>query len=170
VVSSASVRRNLERIAKEGRKYGVSLGLISQRPSDLAEGTLSQCGTILTMRMNNERDQACIRNAMPEGGRSFLDALPALRKGECIVSGDGVALPIRVRLDLLPEDRRPRSEDPSFSDIWGKQGNTGQALDGTIRRWRNKTGPVAVVPNTMDAAPGLSLLKSVHALRLDKAS
>jgi DNA helicase HerA-like ATPase len=170
VVSSASVRRNLERIAKEGRKYGVSLGLVSQRPSDLAEGTLSQCGTILTMRMNNERDQACIRNAMPEGGRSFLDALPALRKGECIVSGDGVALPIRVRLDLLPEDRRPRSEDPSFSDIWGKRANTGQALDGTIRRWRSKTGPVAVIPNGVDAAPGLSLLKSVQALRLDRAS
>jgi hypothetical protein len=62
-----AVRKILERIAKEGRKYGVSLGLITQRPSDLAEGVLSQCGTIVSMRLNNDRDQACVRAAMPEG-------------------------------------------------------------------------------------------------------
>ncbi|HEX8401464.1 MAG TPA: DUF87 domain-containing protein, partial [Allosphingosinicella sp.] len=62
-----AVRKILERIAKEGRKYGVSLGLITQRPSDLAEGVLSQCGTIISMRLNNDRDQACVRAAMPEG-------------------------------------------------------------------------------------------------------
>src|SRR4029453_5646647 len=84
-----AVRRILERIAKEGRKYGVSLGLITQRPSDLAEGVLSQCGTILSMRLNNDRDQACVRAAMPEGARGFLDAIPALRNRECIVCGEG---------------------------------------------------------------------------------
>jgi uncharacterized protein len=73
-----AVRKILERIAKEGRKYGVSLGLITQRPSDLAEGVLSQCGTIISMRLNNDRDQACVRAAMPEGARGFLDAIPAL--------------------------------------------------------------------------------------------
>src|SRR4051794_33836621 len=67
-----AVRKILERIAKEGRKYGVSLGLITQRPSDLAEGVLSQCGTIVSMRLNNDRDQACVRAAMPEGARGFL--------------------------------------------------------------------------------------------------
>src|SRR5437868_7001196 len=66
-----AVRKILERIAKEGRKYGVSLGLITQRPSDLAEGVLSQCGTILSMRLNNDRDQACVRAAMPEGARGL---------------------------------------------------------------------------------------------------
>ena len=71
-----AVRKILERIAKEGRKYGVSLGLITQRPSDLAEGVLSQCGTIIAMRLNNDRDQACVRAAMPEGARGFLDAIP----------------------------------------------------------------------------------------------
>ncbi|WP_281277484.1 ATP-binding protein [Hankyongella ginsenosidimutans] len=60
----------LERIAKEGRKYGVCLGLVSQRPSDLSESVLSQCGTVLSMRMNNERDQNFVRAAMPEGARS----------------------------------------------------------------------------------------------------
>ena len=76
--SGQAVRKILERIAKEGRKYGVSLGLITQRPSDLAEGVLSQCGTIIAMRLNNDRDQACVRAAMPEGARGFLDAIPAL--------------------------------------------------------------------------------------------
>ncbi|MEO7170939.1 MAG: DUF87 domain-containing protein, partial [Sphingomonas sp.] len=75
----SSVGRILSRIAKEGRKYGVSLGLITQRPSDLAEGVLSQCGTIIAMRLNNDRDQAFVRAAMPEGARGFLDAIPALR-------------------------------------------------------------------------------------------
>ncbi|HZV09896.1 MAG TPA: DUF87 domain-containing protein, partial [Novosphingobium sp.] len=69
----SSVGRILSRIAKEGRKYGVALGLVTQRPSDLAEGVLSQCGTILAMRLNNERDQAFVKAAMPEGARGFLD-------------------------------------------------------------------------------------------------
>ncbi|WP_439534715.1 ATP-binding protein [Polymorphobacter sp.] len=168
VLSGASVRRSLERIAKEGRKYGVSLGLISQRPSDLAEGTLSQCGTIITMRMNNDRDQQCIRNAMPEGGRSFLDALPALRKGECIICGDGVTLPVRVRLDLLPADRRPRSEDPSFSQIWSTAGKSGEALDGTIRRWRHKASLPATA-GTSSTEIGVALLKPASTLLSDTA-
>ncbi|MGN6289493.1 MAG: ATP-binding protein, partial [Sphingopyxis terrae] len=74
-----AVRKILERIAKEGRKYGVSLGLITQRPSDLAEGVLSQCGTIISMRLNNERDQHFVKAAMPEGARGFIDSIPALR-------------------------------------------------------------------------------------------
>jgi hypothetical protein len=80
--------RDLERIAKEGRKYGVSLGLITQRPSDLAEGVLSQCGTIISMRLNNDRDQAFVKAAMPEGARGFLDSIPALRNRECIICGE----------------------------------------------------------------------------------
>jgi DNA helicase HerA-like ATPase len=87
------VRTILERIAKEGRKYGVSLGLITQRPSDLAEGVLSQCGTIIAMRLNNDRDQAFVKAAMPEGARGFLDSIPALRNRECIICGEGVIDP-----------------------------------------------------------------------------
>ena len=105
--SGQAVRKILERIAKEGRKYGVSLGLITQRPSDLAEGVLSQCGTIIAMRLNNDRDQLFVKNAMPEGARGFLDVIPALRNRECIVCGEGVSIPIRVSFDDLERDRRP---------------------------------------------------------------
>ncbi|MEO6360714.1 MAG: DUF87 domain-containing protein [Sphingomicrobium sp.] len=131
-----AVRKILERIAKEGRKYGVSLGLITQRPSDLAEGVLSQCGTIIAMRLNNERDQACVRAAMPEGARGFLDAIPALRNRECIVCGEGVAIPIRVRFDDLEPEKRPASSDPSFAQLWRQTGDEAAIIERTIKRWR----------------------------------
>ena len=131
-----AVRKILERIAKEGRKYGVSLGLITQRPSDLAEGVLSQCGTIISMRLNNDRDQACVRAAMPEGARGFLDAIPALRNRECIVCGEGVAIPIRVRFDDLEPEKRPASSDPSFAELWRETGGEQEIIQRTIKRWR----------------------------------
>jgi len=131
-----AVRKILERIAKEGRKYGVSLGLITQRPSDLAEGVLSQCGTIIAMRLNNDRDQACVRAAMPEGARGFLDAIPALRNRECIVCGEGVAIPIRVRFDDLEPEKRPASSDPSFAASWRETGDEEGIIMRTVRRWR----------------------------------
>ena len=133
-----AVRRILERIAKEGRKYGVSLGLITQRPSDLAEGVLSQCGTIISMRLNNDRDQAFVKAAMPEGARGFLDSIPALRNREAIICGEGVAVPIRVSLDNLEEARRPASGDPSFTQQWRQTGGEADILDRTITRWRSQ--------------------------------
>ena len=134
--SGQAVRRILERIAKEGRKYGVSLGLVTQRPSDLAEGVLSQCGTIIAMRLNNDRDQACVRAAMPEGARGFLDAIPALRNRECIVCGEGVAIPLRVRFDDLEPEKRPASSDPSFASLWCQTGDEAGIITRTIKRWR----------------------------------
>ena len=136
--TGSSVARILGRIAKEGRKYGVALGLITQRPSDLAEGVLSQCGTIIAMRLNNDRDQAFVRAAMPEGARGFLDAIPALRNRECIISGEGVSIPIRVAFDDLEADKRPASADPVFSDLWREAGDEEQIIARTILRWRNQ--------------------------------
>ena len=133
-----AVRKILERIAKEGRKYGVSLGLITQRPSDLAEGVLSQCGTIIAMRLNNDRDQAFVKAAMPEGARGFLDTIPALRNREAIICGEGVAIPIRVSLDDLEPEKRPASNDPLFSDLWRQSGGEAQILERVIKRWRNQ--------------------------------
>ena len=132
----SSVARVLSRIAKEGRKYGVSLGLITQRPSDLAEGVLSQCGTIIAMRLNNERDQAHVRAAMPEGARGFMDAIPALRNRECIVCGEGVSIPMRVAFDDLDAELRPASADPSFAAQWGKSGGEEMMIERTTQRWR----------------------------------
>jgi uncharacterized protein len=132
----SSVGRILSRIAKEGRKYGISLGLITQRPSDLAEGVLSQCGTIISMRLNNDRDQAFVKAAMPEGARGFLDSIPALRNRECIICGEGVSIPIRVAFDDLEEMKRPASEDPSFSALWNKSGGEEEMVARVVQRWR----------------------------------
>ena len=134
----SSVGRILSRIAKEGRKYGISLGLITQRPSDLAEGVLSQCGTIISMRLNNDRDQAFVKAAMPEGARGFLDSIPALRNRECIICGEGVAIPMRVSFDNLEEVKRPASEDPSFIELWRAEGGEEEAVFRTVQRWRSQ--------------------------------
>ncbi|MBX9727657.1 MAG: DUF87 domain-containing protein [Sphingopyxis sp.] len=134
----SSVGRILSRIAKEGRKYGVSLGLITQRPSDLAEGVLSQCGTIIAMRLNNERDQNFVKAAMPEGSRGFVDSIAALRNRECVICGEGVAVPIRVMLDTLEAEKRPASTDPLFSELWKQTGGETEILDRVVRRWRSQ--------------------------------
>lgn len=136
LVDNSAVGKILSRIAKEGRKYGVSLGLVTQRPSDLAEGVLSQCGTIISMRLNNDRDQAHVRAAMPEGARGFLDVIPALRNRECIMCGEGVSVPVRVSFDTLESEKRPASNDPLFSDLWTETGDEQGMIERTIRRWR----------------------------------
>ncbi len=135
-IDGSSVGKILSRIAKEGRKYGVSLGLVTQRPSDLAEGVLSQCGTIISMRLNNDRDQGFVRAAMPEGARGFLDSIPALRNRECIVCGEGVSVPIRVAFDDLEPSRRPASADPLFSELWRETGAEDQIIERVVKRWR----------------------------------
>ncbi|MBC2776407.1 ATP-binding protein [Parasphingopyxis marina] len=134
----SAVGKILARIAKEGRKYGVSLGLVTQRPSDLAEGVLSQCGTILAMRLNNDRDQAHVRSAMPEGARGFLDVIPALRNREVIVCGEGVSVPVRIAFDNLEEEKRPASGDPLFSELWTQTGDEAGIVERTIKRWRSQ--------------------------------
>jgi uncharacterized protein len=99
---------------------------------------LSPCGTIISMRLNNDRDQAYVRAAMPEGARGFLDAIPALRNRECIICGEGVSIPIRVALDTLEEEKRPASEDPLFSMLWQESGGEEQILERVVRRWRSQ--------------------------------
>lgn len=131
-----AAKRVLDRIAKEGRKYGVSLGLVSQRPADISESVLSQCGTIIAMRMNNERDQHFVERAMPEGTRGLLGALPSLRNRECLIVGEGIAAPSRVALSTLEEDKRPASNDPTFADAWRAGEAAGDFLPRVIKRWR----------------------------------
>ncbi len=133
-----SVERQLERIAREGRKYGVCLGMITQRPSELSETALSQCGTIIAMRLNNQNDQATLRASLTEGARGFVDVVGTLKNRECIISGDGVPIPMRVLVDILEEDKRPASDDPVFSRLWSRGEAGGALLVETVRRWREE--------------------------------
>lgn len=138
-IGTNSARHGIERIAKEGRKYGVSLGLISQRPADLSESALSQCGTIMAMRMNNERDQAFVEHVLPEGAEGFLAALPSLQNREVIIVGEGVKAPVRALLDDLPPDQRPSSDSPRFSAHWQEDVANTKLVSDVIAAWRMRT-------------------------------
>ncbi len=129
-------KQTLSRIAKEGRKYGVSLGLVTQRPSELAETALSQCNTLIALRMSNEQDQNFVRRALPDTVRSLVDALPTLRTQEALVVGEGTVLPIRLRFDDLPEGLRPHSADVEFTKLWQEDRKDTNHIKNGIRRWR----------------------------------
>ncbi len=131
-------KRALSRIAKEGRKYGVSLCLVTQRPSELATGILSQCNTVFAMRMSNQKDQEFVRSALSEWVAGLLDALPSLRNAEVIALGEGVPVPARIVLDELPEKFRPRSGTASFSAGWAKQPDSPTFVDEVVARWRRQ--------------------------------
>jgi uncharacterized protein len=105
----AAAARAISRIAKEGRKYGISLGLISQRPAELSPTALSQCGTIFALRLGSELDQRFVATPLPDAAQGMLAALPTMRNQEAIISGEGVPLPIRVRFDDLPANGRPQT-------------------------------------------------------------
>ncbi|MHC1789942.1 ATP-binding protein [Solidesulfovibrio sp.] len=134
----APTRRALSRIAKEGRKYGVSLGLVTQRPSEISETVLSQVNTLFSLRMSNEQDQLFVRRAMPENAAGLLAALPALRTQEAVVVGEGVPVPMRIRLRDLAGDERPRSDTARFSEVWSGPCNDKGFIADTLDRWRRQ--------------------------------
>ncbi len=103
-------RRAISRIAKEGRKYGVFLGLVTQRPAELDPTILSQCSTMFVMRMSNDRDQAILRSAVSDAAANLLDFVPSLGTREAFAFGEGVALPTRMTFAILPEQFRPHNE------------------------------------------------------------
>lgn len=110
---------NFEKIAKEGRKYGVALLIISQRPSDVSSTILSQCNNIVSLRLTNGDDQATVKKLMPESLEGLMDTLPILDIGEALVVGDAVLLPSRIR--IYPPTEKPLSATIDFWDEWMKE-------------------------------------------------
>ncbi|TCM04743.1 ATP-binding protein [Sphingomonas sp. PP-CC-3G-468] len=113
-------REMVQRIVKEGRKFGVGAMIVSQRPSEIDETILSQCGTLIALRLSNSADQAKVKAALPDSLSGLIDSLPVLRTGEAIIMGEAARLPIRCRINLPPPGERPNSEDPSVSKAWAK--------------------------------------------------
>ena len=103
-------RKALSRIAKEGRKYGVFLGLVTQRPAELDSTIISQCSTLFAMRMANERDQAIVRSAVSDAAANLLAFVPSLGTREVLAFGEGVALPTRLKFKQLPPEFIPQSQ------------------------------------------------------------
>lgn len=107
-----------EKIAREGRKFGLGLVLASQRPSELSPTVLSQCNSFLLHRISNDRDQELIHRLVPDNLRGLLRELPSLPSQQAILLGWASELPMMVRMNDLAEDERPHSEDPDFWDVW----------------------------------------------------
>ncbi|MEM9442847.1 MAG: DUF87 domain-containing protein, partial [Pseudomonadota bacterium] len=131
-------KRVIAQIAKEGRKYGVTLCLVSQRPSELAVSSLAQCNTVFALRMSNEHDQAFVSQNLSENARWLVDSLPSLNTQEAVVVGDGVTVPVHIRFKNLPPEHRPASHDPSFAKSWCQEADTG-FLRSALDRWRRQT-------------------------------
>lgn len=133
----------VQRIAKEGRKYGVGAMIISQRPSEVNETILSQCGTFFALRLSNPSDRARVQGTLPDGLAGLLDLLPVLRTGEAIVTGEAAKLPMRCRVTLPPPQHRPHSGDPMVSVKW-KLERRSEGYDRVVASWRAQR-PRAVV-------------------------
>jgi hypothetical protein len=131
----AGSRKSMERIAKEGRKYGVGLGVVSQRPHELSETVLSQCGTFLCLRITNPADQNYIRSLVPESEVDLIDILAGLGRGETVALGEAVPLPTRFR--LYAPNPTPRSEDVDFYTKW-REGPDDLDVDAIVKRWRRQ--------------------------------
>jgi hypothetical protein len=113
-----------EKIAREGRKFGLGLVLSSQRPSELSPTVLSQCNSYLLHRISNDRDQELVHKLVPDNLRGLLRDLPSLPSRHAILLGWASELPVLVQMNALPEGQRPKSDDPDFWAVWsGKQEN-----------------------------------------------
>jgi len=124
------------RIAKEGRKYGVSLCLVTQRPSELSETVLSQCSTVIALRMSNSEDQDYVLSRLPDSASGLLSMLPTLCQQEAILVGEGTVHPMRVRFGDLEAQHRPRTAPTSFPQAWDKDEKGRKYLTEVIQRWR----------------------------------
>src|SRR3954449_5528477 len=139
VMGFAPTRRALSRIAKEGRKYGVFLGLITQRPAEIEPTIISQCNTLFVMRMSNDRDQALLRSAVSDAAANLLSFVPSLGTREVLAFGEGVALPTRLRFKQLPENLIPQSQAVINASTDPSSTMTQDFIDTIIDRWRGAT-------------------------------
>jgi DNA helicase HerA-like ATPase len=132
-------RKAVSRIAKEGRKYGVYLGLVTQRPAELDATIISQCNTLFAMRLANERDQALLRSAVSDAAANLLSFVPSLGTREVLAFGEGVALPTRLRFKEVPIHQLPRSEATIATAPSATAGHDMHFVSAVLDRWRGAT-------------------------------
>jgi len=146
-------KRAIAKIAKEGRKYGASLCIVTQRPAEIDPTILSQCNTVFALRMTNDKDQHLVQSAVADTGSGLLEFLPSLGQREAIAFGDGMALPVRIRFDELPKNVLPRSSTARFTERWRKSVGDEGFLDQVVERWR-----ASGVGMTADASQQASMM------------
>lgn len=129
---------NFERIAKEGRKYGVSIMAVSQRPADVSKTILSQCNNFIVLRLTNERDKSVIKNLLPDSLKSTIESLPLLDVGEALVVGDSILLPSKILLDKPLASHRPISATKNFWDEWDSREPDNNAISEAVEALRKQ--------------------------------
>jgi DNA helicase HerA-like ATPase len=155
-------KRAIAKIAKEGRKYGASLCIVTQRPAEIDPTILSQCNTVFALRMSNDRDQEIVKSAIADTGSGLLEFLSALGQREAIAFGDGVSLPVRIRFDELPKHCMPRSSTARFTEKWQESMGDENYLEAIVDRWRNSSS-VATIENVSMFAEAMNLQPALQA-------
>ncbi len=153
-------KRAIARIAKEGRKYGVSLCIITQRPAEIDPTIVSQCNTVFALRMSNDRDQEIVKSALSDTGSGLLEFLSALGQREALAFGDGIALPVRIKFDELPANARPRSSTAKFSAHWQHSVGDKEFLEQLVEKWRSSA--VSALGNATQEDAVLAEAKTVR--------
>ncbi|AFM23328.1 ATP-binding protein [Desulfomonile tiedjei] len=133
----SAAHRTISRIAKEGRKYGVGLCVVTQRPGEIDSTILSQCGTMIALRLTNSADRSKVESAMPDDLGALSGMLPALRTGEGIVLGE--AMPIPSRIQFFKARHRPLGDDPNVPWAWRQDRPDGSQYESALNNWRNQT-------------------------------
>ena len=162
-VGFGPTRKAVSRIAKEGRKYGVYLGLITQRPAELDATIISQCNTLFTMRLANDRDQALLRAAVSDAAANLLSFVPSLGTREVLAFGEGVALPTRLRFKEVPPHQLPRGEATISSVPSVTSGHDMHFVSAVLERWRGATSQRDVPNDPVFSAPPAKTMSSVEA-------
>src|SRR5208337_3703677 len=139
-IGFAPTRRAISRIAKEGRKYGVFLGLVTQRPAELDPTIISQCSTLFAMRMVNDRDQALLRSAVTDAAANLVAFVPSLGTREVVGFGEGFPLPTRLSFKSLAAERVPHSETFYEDAAVDEVGDSQSFVKQVVERWRGATG------------------------------
>ncbi len=129
---------NFERIAKEGRKYGVSILAVSQRPADVSKTILSQCNNFIVLRLTNERDKNVVKNLLPDSLKNTLEGLPLLDVGEALVVGDAILLPSKITLDKPAASHRPLSATKDFWNDWENRQPDNTAIQDAVEALRRQ--------------------------------
>ena len=130
---------NFERIAKEGRKYGVSILAVSQRPADVSKTILSQCNNFVVLRLTNEKDKGVIKNLLPDSLKNTIEFLPLLDVGEALVVGDAILLPSKILLDKPADDHQPVSATKNFWDEWDNKTPNNEAVSKAVESLRRQS-------------------------------
>jgi hypothetical protein len=153
--SNGHAMEAVQRIVREGRKYGLGVMIVSQRPSEVNATILSQCGTFFAMRLTNQSDRSHVSSVVPDNLESLTNMLPILRTGEAIILGEAVKLPMRTIIEPPRKDRRPDSEDPIVYDVvkpedsmhpggWGIMMETNPNYKEFVKVWRQQNARVTI--------------------------